>query len=95
MTGHTVEEREAKLRARVLEVLACKRRASAREIGYELQVYGIQKSPREVAGFILGDPVLKEKVEADYEDFGGWKRLTFSLTPLPPDRRPYNMRCQL
>jgi hypothetical protein len=82
----TVEQRQEKIRLLILDVLRHKDRATAREISFELQVYDIWKSPREITGLINGDPQLKDRIDIDFQNFGGWQRLTFHL------RRDLNAR---
>ena len=71
--------RQTKIRKILLDVLRHKDRATARELAFELQVFGIWKSPRELTGFVLADPELKKVLEIEYRTMGGWNRLTFSL----------------
>lgn len=75
----SVEQRQEKVRNIVLDILRHKDRVTARELAYELQVYGIRKSPREVTGIINGDRQLKDRVEVNFQDYGGWQRMTFHL----------------
>ena len=84
MTGLTVALRQEKLRNIILDILYHKDRATAREIAFDLQVHDVWKSPREIASVILQDPRLKKHVDINWQYFGGWQRLTFSL------RRDYN-----
>lgn len=84
MVALTIEQRQQKVRNIILDILLHKSRATAREISYELQVHDIWRSPREITGIIKGDSQLRRRVNVEFQDFGGWKRLTFTL------RRDYN-----
>jgi hypothetical protein len=86
MVGLTVALRQEKIRNLILGILLHKSRATAREIAYELQVYDIWKSPGEITALIRGDPQLNRCIDIDYENFGGWSRMVYTL------KRDYNAR---
>ena len=80
----TVEMRRENTRNLILDRLRCEKDCTARQLSYDLSVYGIWLSSVQVASLMHFDDVLRESVTTEFVRRFKWAGLVYSLVP---DRR--------
>jgi len=82
--GLTLAMKREKTRNLILDRLRREKDCTARQLSYELSVYGIWLSSVQVAGLMHSDDVLRESVTTEFVRRFKWAGLVYSLVP---DRR--------
>ena len=79
MTASTIAQRQEKTKLQIIDALRQHKDMSARQIAYELSVYGIWLSPAKVSHFIKGDKHLQKQITIEARPIKGNWTLVYSL----------------
>jgi DNA-directed RNA polymerase beta' subunit len=75
----TIAQRQERTRLQIIDTVRQHKDMSARQIAYELSVYGIWLSPVKVAHFIKGDKHLQKQIRIEARPIKGNWTLVYSL----------------
>jgi len=74
-----IAQRQERTRLQIVDAIRQHEDMSARQIAYELSVYGIWLSPAKVAHFIKGDKRLQKQIRVEAHPIKGNWTLVYSL----------------
>ena len=76
--GMTVAMKSEKTRNLILDALRREKDCTARQLSYELSIYGVWLSPVKVASLMHHDPVLRKSVTVEFKRTVRWSGLVYT-----------------